>query len=126
MSGGWEAAEQELQRHAMRMRRKGNTRTWRENVCRTAGDDDSWQAPRDEQNHDQICTGGRGSVSRTFEARPDRGTRRRTLSMLSQDPVHKAMPSALTPRQLTRFSCPASTPTRSPLSVSQTLTLKSS
>lgn len=50
----------------------------------------------------------------------------RTLSMLSQLPVQRAMPSDETPRQLTRFSWPARTPTRSPLSVSQTLQLKSS
>lgn len=46
--------------------------------------------------------------------------------MLSQEPVQSAMPSWLTPRQLTRFSCPARTPTRSPLRVSHTLQLKSS
>lgn len=48
------------------------------------------------------------------------------LRKLSQDPVHTAMPSSVTPRQLTRLSWPASTPARSTLSVSQTLTLKSS
>jgi len=64
---------------------------------------------------------------------------RRAFKMLSQLPVcdgqratkgarrtAKAMPSELTPRHETRFSWPVSTPTRSPLSVSQTLTLKSS
>lgn len=49
-----------------------------------------------------------------------------TLSMLSQLPVQSAIPSDETPRQLTRFSWPARTPTRSPFSVSQTLQLKSS
>lgn len=29
---------------------------------------------------------------------------------LSQDPVHTAIPSSVTPRQDTRLSCPASTP----------------
>jgi hypothetical protein len=36
------------------------------------------------------------------------------------------MPSELTPRQLTRFSWPVRTPTRSPRSVSQTLHVQSS
>lgn len=49
-----------------------------------------------------------------------------TLRVLSQLPVQSAMPSALTPKQLTRFSCPVNTPTRSPLSVSQTLQVQSS
>ena len=49
-----------------------------------------------------------------------------TLRVLSQLPVQRAIPSALTPKQLTRFSCPVSTPTRSPLSVSQTLHVQSS
>lgn len=48
------------------------------------------------------------------------------LRKLSQEPVATAMPSSVTPRQLTRLSCPASTPARSCLSVSQTLQLKSS
>lgn len=38
----------------------------------------------------------------------------------SQEPVHKLIPSLLTPKQLTRFSCPLSEPTLSPRSVSQT------
>lgn len=33
---------------------------------------------------------------------------------LSQDPVATAMPSSVTPRQLTRLSCPANTPRRTP------------
>lgn len=49
-----------------------------------------------------------------------------TRRVLSQLPVHKAIPSELTPRQLTLFSCPVKTPTRSPLSVSQTLHVQSS
>ena len=48
------------------------------------------------------------------------------LRKLSQDPVATASPSSVTPRQLTRLSCPVSTPTRSPFRVSQTLQLKSS
>jgi len=40
--------------------------------------------------------------------------------------VHSAIPSTLTPRQLTRFSCPVRTPTRSPFRVSQTLQVQSS
>lgn len=48
------------------------------------------------------------------------------LRKLSHDPVAIAMPSSVTPRQLTRLSCPANTPARSCLSVSQTLQLKSS
>ena len=46
--------------------------------------------------------------------------------MLSQLPVHRAIPSTLTPKQLTRFSWPVRTPTRSPLRVSQTLHVQSS
>jgi hypothetical protein len=38
----------------------------------------------------------------------------------SHDPVHKLMPSLLTPRQLTRLSWPTSEPTFSPLVISQT------
>lgn len=34
------------------------------------------------------------------------------LRKLSQEPVDTAMPSSVTPRQLTRLSCPASTPVR--------------
>lgn len=49
-----------------------------------------------------------------------------TRRVLSQLPVHSAMPSELTPKQLTRFSWPVKTPTRSPLSVSQTLHVQSS
>lgn len=49
-----------------------------------------------------------------------------TLRRLSQLPVQRAIPSEETPRQLTRFSCAVSTPTLSPLRVSQTLQLKSS
>jgi len=48
------------------------------------------------------------------------------LSRESHDPVHRLIPSLLTPRQLTRFSCPLSDPTLSPRSVSQTLHSKSS
>jgi len=51
---------------------------------------------------------------------------RQTLSVLSQLPVQSAIPSMLTPKQLTRFSWPVKTPTRSPLSVSQTLHVQSS
>lgn len=50
----------------------------------------------------------------------------RTLRVLSQLPVHNAIPSLETPKQDTLFSCPVKTPTRSPFSVSQTLQLKSS
>ena len=46
--------------------------------------------------------------------------------MLSQLPVQSAMPSVLTPKQLTLLSCPVKTPTRSPLRVSQTLHVQSS
>lgn len=56
----------------------------------------------------------------------DEGPQFQILRKLSQDPVHTAMPSSVTPRQLTRLSWPARTPARSTLSVSQTLTLKSS
>lgn len=56
----------------------------------------------------------------------DVGPQFQILRKLSQDPVHTAMPSSVTPRQLTRLSWPARTPARSTLSVSQTLTLKSS
>lgn len=38
----------------------------------------------------------------------------------SHDPVHKLMPSLLTPKQLTRFSWPTSEPTFSPRVTSQT------
>lgn len=38
----------------------------------------------------------------------------------SQEPVHKLMPSLLTPRQLTRFSWPLNEPTFSPLNTSHT------
>lgn len=38
----------------------------------------------------------------------------------SQEPVHKLMPSLLTPKQLTRFSWPTREPTFSPLVISQT------
>lgn len=48
------------------------------------------------------------------------------LKVLSQLPVQRAIPSALTPRQLTRFSWPVKTPTRSPFRVSQTLQVQSS
>ena len=51
---------------------------------------------------------------------------RLTLRVLSQLPVHSAIPSTLTPRQLTRFSWPVNTPTRSPFRVSQTLQVQSS
>ena len=54
------------------------------------------------------------------------GYEKRTLSVLSQLPVHNAIPSELTPRQLTRFSWPVKTPTRSPLRVSHTLHVQSS
>lgn len=43
---------------------------------------------------------------------------------LSQDPVANADPSLGTPTQLTRCSCSAITPRRSPLSVSNTLQLQ--
>lgn len=43
------------------------------------------------------------------------------LTRESQEPVHRLMPSLLTPKQLTRFSWPLSEPTLSPRSVSQTL-----
>ena len=46
--------------------------------------------------------------------------------MLSQLPVQSAIPSVLTPKQDTLFSWPVKTPTRSPLSVSQTLHVQSS
>lgn len=46
-----------------------------------------------------------------------------TNSFESQLPVQSAIPSPLTPKQLTRFSCPLSTPTLSPFIVSQTLQL---
>lgn len=46
--------------------------------------------------------------------------------MLSQLPVHIAIPSDDTPRQDTLLSCAVNTPTRSALRVSQTLQLKSS
>lgn len=49
-----------------------------------------------------------------------------TRSVLSQDPVQRAIPSVETPRQDTRFSWPVKTPTRSPLRVSQTLQVQSS
>jgi hypothetical protein len=42
------------------------------------------------------------------------------LTKESQEPVHKLMPSLLTPRQLTRFSCPLKEPTLSPRRTSQT------
>jgi hypothetical protein len=42
------------------------------------------------------------------------------LTRESQDPVHRLMPSLLTPRQLTRFSWPFNDPTFSPRSVSHT------
>jgi len=48
------------------------------------------------------------------------------LRVESHDPVHKLIPSLLTPRQLTRLSCPVRVPTRSPRSTSQTLHSKSS
>ena len=38
----------------------------------------------------------------------------------SQEPVHKLMPSLLTPRQLTLFSWPLNEPTFSPLNTSHT------
>ena len=44
----------------------------------------------------------------------------RRFTVASQDPVHKLMASLLTPKQLTRFSCPFKFPTRSPLNTSQT------
>lgn len=48
------------------------------------------------------------------------------LSTLSQEPVQRAIPSAVTPRQETRFSCPPRVITRSPFRVSHALQLKSS
>lgn len=48
------------------------------------------------------------------------------LRKLSQLPVATAIPSSVTPKQLTRLSWPAKTPARSPLRESQTLQLKSS
>lgn len=42
------------------------------------------------------------------------------LAIESHEPVHNDMASLLTPRQLTRLSCPCSVPTRSPRRVSQT------
>lgn len=42
------------------------------------------------------------------------------LTKESHDPVHKLMPSSLTPKQLTLFSCPLKEPTLSPRRVSQT------
>lgn len=47
------------------------------------------------------------------------------LTNESQDPVHKLMPSLLTPRQLTRLSWPTSDPTFSPLVISQTYSIQS-
>lgn len=44
----------------------------------------------------------------------------KALTRESQDPVHKLMPSLLTPRQLTRFSWPLKEPTLSPRRTSQT------
>jgi len=49
-----------------------------------------------------------------------------TLSKESHDPVHKLIPSLLTPKQLTRLSWPTSEPTFSPRVISQTLHSKSS
>lgn len=49
-----------------------------------------------------------------------------TLRRESQDPVHRLMPSLLTPRQLTRFSWPLNEPTLSPRRTSHTLHSKSS
>lgn len=48
------------------------------------------------------------------------------LRKLSHDPVATAMPSSVTPKQLTRLSWPARTPALSAFSVSHTLQLKSS
>uniref|UniRef100_A0A915HU35 Uncharacterized protein n=1 Tax=Romanomermis culicivorax TaxID=13658 RepID=A0A915HU35_ROMCU len=45
---------------------------------------------------------------------------------LSHEPVATAIPSSVTPKQLTRLSWPASTPLRSWRMLSQTLQLKSS
>jgi hypothetical protein len=42
------------------------------------------------------------------------------LTKESQEPVHKLIPSLLTPKQLTRFSWPTSDPTFSPRVTSQT------
>lgn len=49
-----------------------------------------------------------------------------TFKVLSQLPVQRAIPSGETERQLTLFSCPERTATRSPFSVSQTLQFVSS
>merc|ERR1712241_1390317 len=56
----------------------------------------------------------------------DEGPQFQILRKLSQDPVHTAMPSSVTPRQLTRLSCPARTPALSQRIVSQMLQLLSS
>lgn len=42
------------------------------------------------------------------------------LTMESHEPVHNDMASLLTPKQLTRLSCPCKVPTRSPRSTSHT------
>lgn len=47
-------------------------------------------------------------------------TKKKKHTKESQDPVHRLMPSLLTPRQLTRFSWPLSEPTLSPRSTSHT------
>lgn len=47
-------------------------------------------------------------------------------NMESHEPVQRLKASLLTPRQLTRLSCPCNVPTRSPRSTSQTLHSKSS
>jgi hypothetical protein len=48
------------------------------------------------------------------------GNDTKVLTKESHDPVHKLIPSLLTPKQLTRFSWPFNEPTLSPRRVSQT------
>lgn len=80
------------------------------------------------QRHDEY-DGPRGRISRPrFSAvtlsvtciSDTTKVKEQKLTTESQEPVHKLMPSLLTPKQLTLFSWPTSAPTFSPRVISQT------
>ena len=85
--------------------------SWTQNPISTI-DKDNVLSPRP---HLELSRRAR-SVRRT-----NSGTHYVRLTVESQDPVHRLIPSLLTPRQLTRFSWPFRFPTRSPRNTSQTL-----
>lgn len=67
-----------------------------------------------------IANDRHGGILRLFFFWGERNYQAQTLRRESQDPVHRLMPSLLTPRQLTRFSWPLKEPTLSPRRTSHT------